>query len=455
MAGEPPAPVRRRPNWRMIVPTAAGIVLILAGILFGVLAVRMVRNHTSLTSELGSLFVPAPQSVFSKDRIYVLVLGVDFNYDDKGMPYSKGARSDSIKVVGMDFASKTMRIVSILRDTEAHINGRDTKINEAYAIGGTKLADQVIGEFLGMPRTDAGTYFDRYIVVNSFGVKDFVDAIGGIDVPVTEQMDYDDSWGQLHIHFKPGLVHMNGEMAKGYSRFRHDACSDPCRVKRQDQVIKIVIGKLSHDKFNTIAHIGDLMRVANKNIFTNLTGNEEQSLAWAFKDAGPKALGSTEQIGYSDTKATPYAGEVLIPDEAQKTKIVADLLGPYAVATEAPAGALDAVKPATIHLVVQNGSGISGMGAAAAKVLKADGYIIDSVGNAKSFEYDVTQLRTQSKQPNVGERVRRDIALPGAVVAPATDTTPGPASVVTVIVGRDFAAAQASAVPAASPSTAR
>jgi len=84
-------------------------------------------------------------------------------------------------------------------------------------------------------------------VVRVNALKDFVDAIGGIDVPVTETMNYDDTWGHLHIHFKPGMYHMNGEQVQGYSRFRHDECSDPCRTKRQQQVMRILAEKLTHD----------------------------------------------------------------------------------------------------------------------------------------------------------------------------------------------------------------
>jgi len=52
--------------------------------------------------------------------------------------------------------------------------------------------------------------------------------------------------------------------------------------------------------------------------------------------------------------------------------------------------------------------------------------------------------------PYAGERVRADLGVPTAAVAPATDATPGPRTVVTVIVGRDYASAAASALPTAS-----
>jgi LCP family protein required for cell wall assembly len=451
---EPPSGGGSHRNWWHIVPYVLGGLLIVVGIVFGLIAYRMIGLHENFmrsASRVIPIIVESPQSAFGKDRIYVMLLGIDFNYDEKGMPYSKGARSDTIMAAGLDFPSKSLKLVSILRDSEAMVNGHDTKINEAYSDGGVKLADQVVGDFIGMPKSERGTNFDRYIVVNSNGVKDFVDAIGGIDVPVTEKMDYDDSWGHLHIHFKPGLVHMNGYNAMAYSRFRHDACSDPCRTKRQQQIIHITMAKLKSDKFNDLTHIGALIGALNKNIMTNLTFDEEKSLAWAFKDANLADLGHADTIGYVDTKETSYGGQVLIPDSAVKAKLSRELLGSYGNVTPPPAAALQAVKPSKIHLIVQNGSGISGLAGQAAAKLQKLGYIVDSVTNADAFSYDVSEIRPASKVVNVGERVRLDLGVPGAPITPATDTTPGPKSIVTVIVGKDFAQALATSAPVAKP----
>jgi LCP family protein required for cell wall assembly len=446
---------RRRPqppvggagwNWGSFFTYAIGALLIAAGAVCGVVAYRMVHDHDSFQRSLGRtvpIYVPPPEAVFDQDRIYLLVMGIDFNYDSKGMPYSKGARSDTIMVAGLDFPTRTVKLVSVLRDTEALVNGHDTKINEAYADGGVKLADRVIGEFLGFPARPDGAHFDRYVVINTNGLKEFVDAIGGIDVPVTETMDYDDNWGNLHIHFKPGLIHMNGYQAQAYTRFRHDACSDPCRTKRQQQVIRIIVAKLKAQKFNDFVHLGQLVGVINKNVMTNLTFDEEKSLAWAFRNANPADLSHMDTIGYVDTKQTAYAGEVLIPDEAQKAKLVAGLLGPYENVTRPPKSALASVKPSTVHLVIENGSGVAGLAGAAAEKLKKLGYVVDSVKNADTFGYDTTQIRPASNLPFVGDRVRADLGVDDAVVTPATDATPGPRGVVTVIVGRDFVLRQA------------
>jgi polyisoprenyl-teichoic acid--peptidoglycan teichoic acid transferase len=454
--GSGPPPGAKPPGrWKSVLAYVLGVVLIVVGIVFAMIAYVMVTEHKSMNESFGDIAarminVPPPAQVFGKDRIYVMLLGIDYNYDEKGMPYSKDARSDTIMIAGIDFPTKSMKLISVLRDTAAIVNGREVKINEAYRAGGVKTADQVIGDFLGMPVNERGTHFDRYVTVKINGIKELVNAIGGINVPVTETMDYDDTWGHLSIHFKPGMYHMNGEQAQGYMRFRHDACSDPCRTKRQQQIIHIVMQKLKGDKFNDLLHLRQLLDVVDRNVVTNMTDDEKKSIAWSFKDANTADLSKAETIGYVGIKDSPYAGELLIPDEAQKAKLVAELLGPYGNVTPPPQTALSSVKPSTVHVDVRNGSGIAGLATAVSEKLRKAGYVIDAVGNADSFGYDTTQIRPASKVPYVGERVRVDLGVPGAIIAPATDATPGPHTAVTVIVGSDYAAAQATAAPTSS-----
>jgi LCP family protein required for cell wall assembly len=416
--------------------------------LCGVLATRMVQTgDINPVTTAVTFFVPSPESVFGRDRLYVLLLGIDYNYDTKDQEYSTAARSDTIMAAGLDFPTKTVKIVSIPRDMDALVHGHEDKINGAFASGGEPYADTVIGSWLGLPKTDHDRYFDRYIVLKINATKELVDAIGGIDVPVTQQMDYDDNWGHLHIHFKPGMTHMNGEQAVSYSRFRHDACSDPCRIKRQQQILRITVAKLKADKFNDLAHIAALIGVINRNVTTDFTDAEKRSLAWHFRDINLADL-KADQIAYTDTKNVD-SGEVLIPDRQQKAQAVAVLTGPYVRETPSPAPGPEAsVPPSHVHIAVQNGSGESGLGGKMAERLRARGFVVDSVANADTFTYETTIIHEHSKTSGVGELVRDKLALKTAAVTPQPSPSPsaaaGPeATDVTVIVGRDFSAALA------------
>jgi LCP family protein required for cell wall assembly len=437
--------------WRRWFPYVFLAVMLVVSAICGVLATRMVQTgSTNPVTTAVTFFVPSPESVFGRERLYVLLLGIDYNYDLKDQEYSTQARSDTIMVAGLDFPTKSVKILSVPRDMDALIHGTDDKINGAYAVGGEPYADTVIGAWLGLPKNDRGTYFDRFIVLKINATKELIDAIGGIDVPVTEKMDYDDNWGHLHIHFKPGLTHMNGEQAVSYSRFRHDACSDPCRIKRQQQVLQITIGKLKADKFNDLAHIAALIGVINRNVTTNLTDDEKKSLAWHFRDINLADV-KADQIAYVDTKEAA-SGEVLIPDEKQKARAVATLVGPYVSERSAPVrGPIASVPPSTVHIAVQNGSGERGLGGKMADRLRQQGFIVDSVANADAFTYETTVIQEHSKTTGVGALVRQRLALRTAAVTPQPTQGPTAAAAdptdVTVIVGRDFSEAMVAPSP--------
>ncbi|GAC1546769.1 MAG: hypothetical protein NVS2B17_30360 [Candidatus Velthaea sp.] len=444
---EPRAP-GTGPDWQRIFPYAFLAVMIVFSAVCGLVALRMVQTKQSFVNSAVGYFVPAPQTVFGKDRIYLALLGLDYSYDEKDQEYSKDSRTDKISVFGLDFPTHAVKEIGVPRDMDVMLNGHENKINAAYAMGGVKKTDQVVGEFLGLPKNEHGSYFDRYLILRINATKEFIDAIGGIDVPVEKEMNYDDTWGHLHIHFHPGLQHMNGEQAVSYARFRHDECGDPCRVKRQQKVVKIAVQKLKSDKFNDLTHIAQLIGVINRNVTTNLTDDEKRSLAWHFKDLNLADF-KADQVAFTTDKDTPYGGNVLVADEKQKAKLVAELTGPYANEPPPPvARNVAAILPASIHIAVQNGSGQSGLGSKMADTLRKRGFIVDSIANADAFTYDTTLIREHSKVAGVGERVRVDLALKSAALTPApASSATAPATPdrtdVTVIVGRDFAEALA------------
>jgi LCP family protein required for cell wall assembly len=432
-----------------------GAALIVFGLLTGAAAFTMVRSHTfNPVVGIVNYFVPSPESVFGKDRIYVLLLGLDYDYTTTDQPTSKDARTDKIEAYSIDFPSKVIKTIAVPRDMDAIVDGHEDKINDAYHYGGPANSEAVVGGWLGLTKNDRGKYFDRYIALRINASKDVIDAIGGLEVPVTETLNYDDSWGHLHIHFKPGLQHMNGEQAVSYARFRHDACSDPCRIKRQQQISKLIIEKLKNDKFNDLTHIASLIDMVRKNVDTDFTPDEMKSLGWAFRDLNPADIHQTQAPFLSD-KELRCCGDVLIPDTAGLQKQVADFVGPYVAATPPPsAEAIAAVQPAELRVAVLNGSGVPGLGARVADVLRRDGYAIESVGNAASFDFDVTQIRAGAQTPLAGERVRSDLHLPqaqlvsagSAAVAATAEPSQAALTPVTVTVGRDYLN-----VPTASP----
>jgi len=444
------SPVAKRRGWRHWFPFVFLGVMLVFSAACGIVAARMMQTKTSFIESAASFFVPTPQSVFGKDRVYIALLGLDYDYDNHDYETSKEARTDKISIYGLDFPTKVVREIAVPRDMAAVVSGHEQKINAAYRNGGEKMTDAVVGDFLQIPVNEKGTHFDRYVVLRINATKDFIDAIGGIDVLVEKEMNYDDSWGHLHIHFHPQLYHMNGEQAISYARFRHDECGDPCRIKRQQQVVRLAIAKLKTGGFSDIARIGALIDVFRKNVDTNLSVKEMSSLGVYFQSMNMSDI-HEQQVAYSDTKDTTYYGNLLIPDEKQKAALIADFLGPYTATTPEPHVAAATIPPSKVHIDVQNGSGQTGMASKMAEQLRKRGFVVDKVGNADEMTYDTTVIREHSKVAGVGELVRSKLALKTAAITPApvpSSTAVKVVSDVTVIVGRDFAMALTAPVSA-------
>ena len=412
---------------------ALGMAFILGAlVLFAVSVVK----HESIVQVLTQSLAPSPQSLFGKDRILLLVVGRDYDYNDKDEETSKNSRSDVIQVYALDFVNHTINEVSVPRDMDVILNGQESKINQAMSDGGIPEAEAVIAKFLGVPP------FDRYVALRINSTKSLVDAIGGVDVPVKETMDYDDSWGHLHIHFRAGKTyHMNGDSAVSYARFRHDACGDPCRIERQQQIIHLITNKLKNNKLNDLAHAAQLITIIKNNVDTNMSTTELISLAGAFQDIDTKKI-KFDQVRYVDTKDTPYGGNVLIADDAQKQKIVNELLlePPPLLGSPGPSD-LAAIAPSSIRIDVKNGSGVAGLAHKVADVLRRQGYVIADVGNSVDSAKNMTEIHEHTLITFAGAKVRSSLSSSIKTISITADpsASPAPSTDVTIVVGKDLA----------------
>jgi LCP family protein required for cell wall assembly len=457
-----PEPAGRPPLWLRRILLVAGLVLLLGG---SAIAGFSVIRHESPVQLIAETFVPTPQDVFGKPNLLVLLEGLDYDYNEKDIEFSTNSRSDVIKVVNLDFVNKKVYVLSVPRDMVATLpDGRKRKINEAQSDGGEKEAAQVIAQFLGIPG------FDRYAILRIDASKDIISAIGGVDVYVKNSdclmnhtnctggsIDYDDTWGHLHTHLKEGMQHLNGEQAVGYGRFRHDWCSDPCRIMRQDQVIAAIVDKLKGDKLNTLLSANNLIGVVHKDVETNMAQNEIVSLAAYFSGITPKDV-TFKEVPYTGDVEMPDGDDLLV-DETGKNKLVQEMLiAPPSPEVTPDAVTLAGIAPSSLRVDVENGSGVSGAARLVATMLKRQGYVIGTVGNADASSLDTSEIHEHSNVTFAGAKVRS--ALPPALssIPVTTEVAPSPAasataSDVTIVIGRDLAALAAGAPATATPGT--
>ncbi|MCC6483738.1 MAG: LCP family protein [Armatimonadetes bacterium] len=179
----------------------------------------------------------SPDKAFpGRSELNILLLGRDEDRDNKDRVMNTRGRTDTIVLAHLDFAQRQVNLLSIPRDTLVRIPGYSGrhKINAANALGGPELTAQTVENLIDIKP-------DGYVLVDYKVFQTLIDQAGGVQVNVPKQLDYDDNWGNLHIHLKPGPQHLNGEQALGLVRFRHSndgrADSDQERIARQQMLL--------------------------------------------------------------------------------------------------------------------------------------------------------------------------------------------------------------------------
>lgn len=418
----------KRIPWYRRIPTAGRFIVFSTFVFIIAYAVLVggfwyIRNIPSveasggsvLSEVLGGAIIPNPgERVFKgRDRMNILCLGIDYNRDEKGIGYTKGARSDTIFVLSVDSKGKILNVLSIPRDTYVFIGeeyGYD-KINSAYSYGGIELAEKVISNFLGVP-------IDHYVIVKVAGAGKMVDALGGLQVDVEKDMDYDDNWGNLHIHLKAGKQQLNGEQAVGYARFRMDAESDRGRIRRQQQLMGALLKRLKDPM--VILRLQGIVRAINENIETDFDVMDLLDLTYLYKDFDRQHMKTGAIVG-DDTDIN--GASCIIPYEPENVKTIMELLkDPSDLSRE------------DVCIEVLNGCGEDGTAGEVAEMLRSEGFrVINAEKKADHQNYEVTKIIDR-----LGSRAMRS-ALENLLVGCdyELDLDSEDNQTITVIVGRD------------------
>lgn len=242
---------------------------------------------TQVARFAGNIIRPAASldvAFSGRRQIWVLLAGLDHVPEKAGE--EPPHRSDSVMVAATDFDTKQIRILSIPRDSwieqyqDDVAQGRD-KLAHTYTYGGVARTQNTVEHLLGQDT-------DFYVTIKFEGLARLIDAIGGLEIDVEKNMNYDDRRGNLHIHFKKGLQHMNGEQVVQYARFRHDAMSDIARMGRQQKVMQLLLEQLMRPE--NMARLPQIAKLLLECVDTNLTSDQLLALAQHAKEFKPEGI---------------------------------------------------------------------------------------------------------------------------------------------------------------------
>ncbi|MBX5474201.1 MAG: LCP family protein [Thermoleophilia bacterium] len=336
---------RRRWTWRRSVPLAIGVLVLLLVIwtVAGYLSVRSgVRAaNKRLPASTAAALEPDQGSLLSSPT-NILVLGTDHASNGQA-GRSTDRHSDSMLLLRTDPGRHRLIYVSIPRDLRTSIPGYgEQKINAAMQIGGPTLAVRTVDALFG----DA-LRVNHVVVVDFASFEKLIDAVGGIDVNVPENIlsnTFDcpysaarcASWQGWRFH--KGVQHMDGHRALIYSRIRENrldpAWSDFTRGQNQQAVMQATMSKLA--SVGTFLRLpfsgGDLLAP----IATDLSAWELAQLGWVkFRASSSSSLHC--RLGGT---ATDIGGGSYIVGTQENFQVIQTVLGHSAPQPPAPGGGL-------------------------------------------------------------------------------------------------------------------
>ena len=262
------------------------------------------------------------------DIVNILVVGNDYR---KEKNYTASGLTDTMIIATMDLKHGTLKMASLMRDNYVDIPGYGyNKLNAANSFGGIELLYKTIA-------TNFNIELDGYVEVGFKAFTDVVDAVGGVELELTEsEAEYLNTTNYIRKkdsrNVKVGKQTLNGAQALGYCRIRKKGITitglrdDYGRTWRQRTVIKAVF-----DKVKSLP-MTEWLNIANKllgNIKTDLTNDKIIDYV-----TDCVRLGTTEihqlQVPLEGYYRSSYPGEFSAGDCLVMTDGVSSTLSPTA-----------------------------------------------------------------------------------------------------------------------------
>jgi len=373
-----------------------------AGILgFVVRIVVLVVLACAATLVAALLLTPASESV--------LIMGSDARPDE--LKRGEVGRTDTMLLYVADRATPRMAILSVPRDLWVAVPGNgQERINAAYELGGGQTAKQTVSNVLGQ-------HVDRYLVIGLQGVRDVVDAAGGVDLTVPYAIHDDtyptDDYGYQTVDFKPGPQHLDGDLALKYARTRHQD-SDFARSARQQQVL----GAVRNAMLNPLnwPRIPSVIAATLGSIKTDVTPLDAIAVGAAMlrypADADHLVI-ETSLV----REITGADGAYLLEPRPELKPAVARFLG----------GSSSAVR-----IEVLNAAGVAGLAARTADRLSQAGFTVANVGDAQRPQPQ-TSINAKPAARSTAEQIAAAVGIPSSRVT----TNANLATDIQIVLGAD------------------
>ncbi len=231
----------------------------------GIENIGTAEEDTEINKEelLSDTKVVSPEVQSLEDQVInILLIGEEGVHDDVDH-----GRSDASLILTINKEQKSLKLTSLMRDIKVRIPGYlDNKLNAAFHNGRGKLLRETV-------ELNFGIQIDGYVIVNFEGFEDIVDALGGVEIELTEnEASYLNSHNYIskkkYRNVVPGKQVLNGNQTLGYCRIRYvDPTGDFGRTERQRRVLLTLFDKYkSQNPVNMVKIAQKLLNYVSTNM---------------------------------------------------------------------------------------------------------------------------------------------------------------------------------------------
>ena len=344
----------------------------------------------------------------------------------------EGERADTLILAHVDPATERITMVQFPRDLYVPIlDEGKARINSALEEG----HDHLVRAFTEL----TGLEVHRYIQVNIAGFKEVVDALGGVDICITDPIPFDEQTGIEITAEELGMVHFDGDLALRFVRTRKTLEEgDLDRIQNQQRFLAAALDKaLSTGTLINLGRLRRLFEAAGENVVIDdrTTLLDLRNLAQRFRSFDPDTYEAytVPNLG----PGTVGEASVVLPDPSAM-EVMFEAIRTNRSPQELAGGIH--IDPATVRVGIYNGTGRDGEATRASRLLVAAtrtgtaAIEVVEVGNAASSDLARTIIRFSRDARRKARLIAR--AVPGAVL----QVRKVPRRIdVQVLVGRGFA----------------
>ncbi|MFZ5816280.1 MAG: LCP family protein [Bacillota bacterium] len=235
-------------------------------------------------------------------------------------------RTDVVVLAHINPKQKLINLISLPRDTLVPIDctGLEDscvspdKLAHAHAYGGENGPQTTVRSVESL----LGVKIDHYIRVDYEGFRQVVDTLGGVDLVIDQNMDYEDPYAHppLKIHFKasPEPQHLDGQQALNYVRFRSDGRGDIGRTERTKKFLVALARKAKESQ--SLTKLPSVVSQVLRHVQTDVDTSTAVALARSAMSFNLDQVQMATLPGVDDRNHP--RGWVWVPDQAKVAELV-------------------------------------------------------------------------------------------------------------------------------------